>query len=159
MQMASDDPGYGASLATRLTQASTADGSDTAMLREFLHAAAGHLQEELAARPGVRAAACEHARAWAGPGLAAKLRTERSCHQRMTLRLTLRFLLWPSRSSKGSQHDRALRPALTARLARYTLYFVGLLFGIGIGTTTEVLLLAATTTRRSRDWAGSGARG
>jgi hypothetical protein len=76
LQMAADDPGYGASLATRLTQASTADGGDTAMLREFLHAAAGHLQRELAARPGVRAAACEYARAWAGTDLAAKLRGE-----------------------------------------------------------------------------------
>jgi hypothetical protein len=76
LQMAADDPGYGASLATRLTQASTADSSDTAMLREFLHAAAGHLQRELAAKPGVRTAAREHARAWAGPDLAAKLREE-----------------------------------------------------------------------------------
>ena len=76
LQMAADDPGYGASLATRLTQASTADDRDTAMLREFLHAAAGDLQRGLAARPGVRAAACEHARAWAGADLAAKLREE-----------------------------------------------------------------------------------
>lgn len=44
------------------------------MLREFLHAAAGDLQGELAAKPGVRAAACEYARAWAGMDLAAKLR-------------------------------------------------------------------------------------
>jgi hypothetical protein len=73
LQMAAGDPGYGASLATGLAQASTTDGSDTAMLREFLHAAAGHLQRELAAKPGVRAAACEHARAWAGPDLATKL--------------------------------------------------------------------------------------
>lgn len=44
------------------------------MLREFLHAAVGYLERELAARPGVRAAACEYARAWAGTDLAAKLR-------------------------------------------------------------------------------------
>jgi hypothetical protein len=44
------------------------------MLGEFLHAAAAHLQRELDARPGVRAAACEYARAWAGAELAAKLR-------------------------------------------------------------------------------------
>jgi hypothetical protein len=74
--MAADDPGYGASLATRLAQAGTADGSDPAMLREFLRAAAGDLQRELAARPGVRAAACEYARAWAGADLAVKLRAE-----------------------------------------------------------------------------------
>lgn len=74
MQMAADDPGYGASLAARLTNDSTPAGGDTAMLREFLHAAVGYLERELAARPGVRAAACEYARAWAGTDLAAKLR-------------------------------------------------------------------------------------
>lgn len=74
LQMAADYPGYGASPAARLTQASTPDDGDTAMLREFLHAAAGDLQGELAAKPGVRAAACEYARAWAGTDLAAKLR-------------------------------------------------------------------------------------
>lgn len=74
LQMAADDPGYGASLAARLTQAGTPDDGDTAMLREFLHAAAADLQSELAAKPGVRAAACEYARAWAGTDLAAKLR-------------------------------------------------------------------------------------
>jgi hypothetical protein len=72
--MAADDPNYGASLATRLTQAGAADGSDTAMVREFLHAA-GDLQRELT-KPGVRAAACEHARAWAGADLTARLREE-----------------------------------------------------------------------------------
>jgi hypothetical protein len=74
LQMAADDPGYGASLAARLAQVSTPAGSDTAMLREFLHAAAGYLGRELDARPGVRAAACEYARAWADADLAAKLR-------------------------------------------------------------------------------------
>lgn len=73
LRMAADDPGYGASLAARLARAGAADGSDTAMLREFLHAAAGHLQRELHARPGVQAAACEYARAWAGTDLAEKL--------------------------------------------------------------------------------------
>ena len=74
LQMAADDPGYGASLAARLAQDSAPAGSDTVMLGEFLHGAAAHLQRELDARPGVRAAACEYARAWAGAELAAKLR-------------------------------------------------------------------------------------
>jgi hypothetical protein len=74
LQMAADDPGYGASLAVRLTQASTPADSDTGTLREFLHGAASYLQRELAARQGVCAAACEYARAWAGTDLAAKLR-------------------------------------------------------------------------------------
>jgi hypothetical protein len=74
LQMAADDPGYGASLAARLTDASAPADSDTVILREFLHAAAEYLERELDARPGARAAACEYARAWAGTGLAAKLR-------------------------------------------------------------------------------------
>jgi len=73
MQMAADDPGYGAALAARLTGAATPAGSDTAMVREFLRDAAGYLNRQLAARPGVRAAASEYARAWAGADLAAKL--------------------------------------------------------------------------------------
>ncbi len=73
LHMAADDPGYGAALAARLTQASLPPGSDTAMLREFLHGAAGYLQRQLAADPGVRAAAREYARAWAGADLAGKL--------------------------------------------------------------------------------------
>lgn len=73
MQMAADDPGYGAALAARLTDAAAPAGSDTAMVREFLHDAAGYLDRQLAARPGVRAAASENARAWAGADLAAKL--------------------------------------------------------------------------------------
>jgi hypothetical protein len=43
------------------------------MLREFLHGAAGYLQRQLAADPGVRAAAREYARARAGGDLAARL--------------------------------------------------------------------------------------
>jgi hypothetical protein len=73
MQMAADDPGYGAALAARLTDTAAPAGSDTAMVREFLHDAAGYLDRQLAARPGVRAAAGEYARAWAGADLAAKL--------------------------------------------------------------------------------------
>jgi hypothetical protein len=73
MQMAADDPGYGATLAARLTNAAAPAGSDTAMVREFLRDAAGYLDRQLAARPGVRAAACEYARAWAGADLAVKL--------------------------------------------------------------------------------------
>jgi len=57
------DPGYGAALAARLTDVTAPAGSDTAMVREFLHDAAGYLDRQLAARPGVRAAACEYARA------------------------------------------------------------------------------------------------
>jgi len=74
LQMAADDPGYGAALASRLGQASLPAGSDTAMLREFLHGAAGYLQRQLDADPGVRATAREYARAWAGADLASKLR-------------------------------------------------------------------------------------
>jgi hypothetical protein len=73
MQMAADDPGYGAALAARLTDAAAPAGSDTATVREFLHDAAGYLNRQLAARPGARAVACEYARAWAGAELAAKL--------------------------------------------------------------------------------------
>ena len=73
MQMAADDPGYGAALAARLTEGAVPAGSDTAMVREFLHDAAGYLGRQLAARPGARAAAGEFARAWAGADLAAKL--------------------------------------------------------------------------------------
>ncbi len=73
MQMAADDPGYGAALAARLTDVTAPAGSDTAMVREFLRDAAGYLDRQLAARPGVRAAAGEYARAWAGADLAAKL--------------------------------------------------------------------------------------
>jgi hypothetical protein len=76
LQMAADNPDYGASLAARLAQAGTSDSSDAAMIREFLHAATEDLERDLATKPGVRALASEYARAWAGPDLAAQLRGE-----------------------------------------------------------------------------------
>lgn len=74
LQMAADDPGYGASLTARLMESSIPADSDAALLREYLQAGAGYLQRQLTADPGVRAAACEYARAWAGADLADQLR-------------------------------------------------------------------------------------
>jgi hypothetical protein len=72
VQMAADDPATGRRwLPPHRCRRSAS--SDAAMVREFLHDAAGYLDRQLAARPGVRAAVGEYARAWASADLAVKL--------------------------------------------------------------------------------------
>lgn len=70
LQMAADDPGYGASLAAQLATAGAPAGSDAALLTERLRAWAHDLGSALRTDPAIRSAACEYARAWAGASLA-----------------------------------------------------------------------------------------
>jgi hypothetical protein len=73
LQMAADDPGYGAALAAQLTGPGVQAGSDSAVLTEYLHASAGELGGTLRNDAAVRSAACEYARAWAGASLAGRV--------------------------------------------------------------------------------------
>jgi len=70
---AADDPGYGAVLTAQLATAGGQAGSDAALLREYLRACAGELSGALRDDPGIRSAACEFARAWAGASLASRV--------------------------------------------------------------------------------------
>jgi hypothetical protein len=74
LQMAADDPGYGAALATQLAAAGVQKGSDAALLREYLRAWAADFGGSLRSDAAIRSAACEYARAWAGAGLADRVR-------------------------------------------------------------------------------------
>ena len=74
LQMAADDPGYGTALAAPLATAGVQAGSDSALLREYLRARAHDLASMLRSDPAIRSAACEYARAWAGAGLADRVR-------------------------------------------------------------------------------------
>ena len=73
LQMAADDPGYGAALATQLAAAGGQAGSDSALLREYLRACADDLGSTLRSDRGILLAAGEYARAWGGASLASRL--------------------------------------------------------------------------------------
>ena len=77
LQMAADDPGYGAAMAAQLGTVGGPSGTDSALLREYLHACAGELGGTLRADRAVAQAAAEHARAWGGAGLASRLQAAR----------------------------------------------------------------------------------
>lgn len=73
LQMAADDPAYGAAMATQLGTAGGAAGMDSALLREYLRACADELVSMLRADRAIAQAAGEHARAWGGASLAGRL--------------------------------------------------------------------------------------
>lgn len=73
LQMAADDPGYGAALAAQLGRAAGQPGADSALLREYLRACAGELGSTLHADRAIAQAAEEHARAWGGARMACRL--------------------------------------------------------------------------------------
>jgi hypothetical protein len=73
LQMAADDPGYGAAMAGHLGTASDPADPDSALLREYLRARAGELGSALRADHAIARAAAEYARAWGGASLAARL--------------------------------------------------------------------------------------
>jgi hypothetical protein len=73
LQMAADDPGYGASLAAQLAAAGAPPGSGAALLTECLRAWAADLGSALRTDPAIVMAACEYARAWAGASLAGRV--------------------------------------------------------------------------------------
>lgn len=73
LQMAADDPGYGAALATQLAAAGVREDSDAALLREYLRAWAGDLGGSLRSDAAIRSAACEYARAWDGASFAGRV--------------------------------------------------------------------------------------
>ncbi len=66
LQMAADDPAYGAAMATQLGTTGGSAGTDSALLREYLRACAGELGGTLRADRVIVQAAGEHARAWGG---------------------------------------------------------------------------------------------
>jgi hypothetical protein len=73
LQMAADDPGYGAALAAQLAAPGAQAGSDSAVLTEYLRAWAGDLASTLRSDPAIESAAGEYARAWAGASLAGRV--------------------------------------------------------------------------------------
>jgi hypothetical protein len=73
LQMAADDPAYGAAMATQLGTADGPEGTDSALLREYLRACADELGGALRADRAIVQAAGEHARAWGGASLASRL--------------------------------------------------------------------------------------
>jgi hypothetical protein len=73
LQMAADDPAYGAAMAAQLGTAGGPPGTDSALLREYLRACAGELGSALRSDGKVVQAAGEHARAWGGASLASRL--------------------------------------------------------------------------------------
>ena len=74
LKMAADDPEYAASQAARLMAHETGADSESALLRQYLHAWADELTGKLRGDPAIQAAACEYARAWAGADLADRVR-------------------------------------------------------------------------------------
>jgi hypothetical protein len=73
LQMAADDPGYGAAMAGHLGTASDPADPGSALLREYLRARAGELGGALRADRAVARAAAECARTRGGASLAARL--------------------------------------------------------------------------------------
>src|SRR5258708_14292332 len=73
LQMAADDPSYGAALAAQLTAAGGQAGTDSALLREYLRACADDLGSTLRSDRGIRPAAGQYATAAGGSGLASRL--------------------------------------------------------------------------------------
>jgi hypothetical protein len=80
LQMAADDPGYGAAMAAQLGTVGGQAGTDSALLRGYLRACAGELGSTLRADRAIAQAAGEHARAWGGASLASRL--EAAAHAR-----------------------------------------------------------------------------
>ena len=74
LKMAADDPEYAASLAARLTAQRAGADSESALLRQYLHAWADELTGRLRGDPAIQAAALEYARAWVGADLADRVR-------------------------------------------------------------------------------------
>ena len=73
LQMAAEDPGYGAAMAAQLGTPGGPAGTDSALLREYLRACAGELGDTLRTDRAIAQTAAEHARAWGGAGLASRL--------------------------------------------------------------------------------------
>jgi hypothetical protein len=73
LQMAADDPGYGAAMAAQLGTTGGQPGTDSALLREYLRTCADELGSTLRADRAIVQAAGEHARAWGGASLASRL--------------------------------------------------------------------------------------
>ena len=73
LQMAADDPAYGAAMAAQLGTVGGQAGTDSALLREYLRACADELGSTLRADRAIVQAAGEHARAWGGVSLASRL--------------------------------------------------------------------------------------
>jgi len=73
LQMAADDPGYGAAMAAQLGTAGGPAGTDSGLLREYLRGCAEELGSTLRADRAIVQAAGEHARAWGGASLAGRL--------------------------------------------------------------------------------------
>jgi hypothetical protein len=73
LQMAADDPGYGAAMAAQLGTVGGLTGTDSAELREYLRACADELVGTLHSDRAIAQAAAEHARAWGGASLASRL--------------------------------------------------------------------------------------
>jgi hypothetical protein len=73
LQMAADDPGYGAAMAAQLGMVGGQPGTDSALLHEYLRACADDLGGTLRADRAIAQAAAEHARAWGGASLASRL--------------------------------------------------------------------------------------
>jgi len=75
LQMAAEDPQYGASLIEGLNIPAAQAGLGSALLRKYLHTWADDLADDLYADPAFVSAACEHARAWVGADLAERVRS------------------------------------------------------------------------------------
>ena len=73
LQMAADDPGYGAATGRAAGPAGGQAGTDSALLREYLRACADELGSTLRTDRAIVQAAGEHARAWGGASLASRL--------------------------------------------------------------------------------------
>jgi hypothetical protein len=73
LQMAADDPAYGAAMATQVGTAGGPAGTDSALLREYLRACTEELGSTLRADRAIAQAAGEHARAWGGASLVGRL--------------------------------------------------------------------------------------
>ena len=73
LHMAADDPGYGTALTAQLSTTSAQDGTESALLRDYLRASASDLGSALRTDQSIRQAAEEYARAWGGARLASHL--------------------------------------------------------------------------------------
>jgi hypothetical protein len=73
LQMAANDPAYGAAMAAQLGATGGPAGTDSALLREYLRACSDELGSTLRADRVIVQAAGEHARAWGGASLASRL--------------------------------------------------------------------------------------
>jgi hypothetical protein len=74
LQMAAEDPQYGASLIEGLDLPAARADLESNLLRRYLHAWADDLADDLCTNSVLRSAASEHARAWVGADLAERVR-------------------------------------------------------------------------------------